>query len=204
VIIAPDKSWVFISTPKCASHTLYDVLQRVYKGEKAEGGAYHRRDKSNKMTDEQWASAQLYTCVRDPWSRAVGAWGRMVDPRLSDDPNPKGLPDSKGVLRGTPIDFPEFVKWMISTPQTRPIYQPCSEWLAPVIHRVHAWHLETLDEDMRASGFDKHDKLPCLWSAEERGIPRRRNDAHWWGMVDEETQAAFREWAAEDIRRFGY
>jgi len=176
VILGPD--WVFVSVPKCATHSLYELLTTVYKGEQ-HPGPYHQISIPRGHTDKR-----IFTCVRSPYTRTVSAWGRMNHPERQEED----------------MTFPAFVEWLISSPhQAKPVYQPQATWLAPVLDRATFWRLERLDEDMRASGFDRHEKVPHLWSAMERGFKRWHTDLTPWKDVPTDLHQRWRLWCERDF-----
>ena len=179
MILGPD--WVFVSVPKCATHSLYELLTARYGGIQNEG-AYHQN-----MIPREHRDKPVFTCVRSPWTRTVSAWGRMVHPEREEEPMP----------------FPAFVSWLIDSPHPgKPVYQPMSTWLSPVLDRVHAWRLESLDRDMAESGFSRHGTVPRLWTARERGIGRDATDITPWADVPSPIVSLWKEWAAEDFERW--
>ena len=165
------RGWTFISTPKCATNSLFAVLKTVYRGKQA-SGAFHRR-----VIPLDHVAGDIFTCVRNPYSRAVSAW-------------------ASGVMSS--LTFPEFLAWLVVGPHVRPMFKTMSAHHGDLVFKS-AWKLESLEDDMRDDGFDLHDdELPVLNTSEHLNYLVK------WAGVPDYLRLRFNEWAAEDFERYGY
>lgn len=178
MIVGPD--YVFISTPKCATHTMYDVLRKDFGGKRLK--PYHRRE-----VLEADQNKFRFTIVRNPYSRAVCMWWIMTNSKFYSEPY------HKTVRRKNLLDY---LKWvMIPSNQVRRM--KILTWTQSQWHpeKIKFIKLETLQQDFDNLPFvDKKVKLPRHLKRTPEGL----------NVLTDEAKVLIREWCAEDFRRFDY
>lgn len=185
MIILRKQRALFVSTPKCATNTIYHLLQEHFGGERL-GPHFHRRDVPAEFRD--WF---VFSVVRNPYSRAVSTWWRTVMDKTA-----------KRIFAHAPggEDLATFVRWLATKPPEAEYRRLCysqAEWLAPVKpNRV--LRLEHLRDELWS--------LPW-WDVEVVKLPRR-NQCHgrkrWWLYLTEDAVRAVEDWAGPDFDTFGY
>lgn len=73
------KKFVFVSTPKSGTHTMYNILRT--QGGKQYGQPPGVEPQSNfhrNVLDPSWEDYYKFTVVRNPFSRAVAAWWHLI------------------------------------------------------------------------------------------------------------------------------
>lgn len=199
--ISKQHFFVFISTPKCGTHTIYQMLRdRFPEGLKNHG--LH-----NTRIPQAYRDWPRWTVVRNPFSRAVSLWWSTCRCHPQD---------RYGAIRGCGAmdDFPRFARWLASlrgnTPHD-PLFLSQSEWLEPV-QPIQALHLEHLGNELKRMLWWKEGvELPQINTTKEKikaqseaeGIDIQR--LTWLELCrDEAVQEDIRAWAGLDFHQFGY
>jgi len=200
MIIGTHHKYVFVSTPKAATHALNRVLFRQY------GGEFYIRMLTGQttgpmhpfhfnMVPEQYMGWTIFTAVRNPFARAVSLWWHI-----------KTTEPAKSIfhemLGGD--DFGLFAQYLRSFPRG-----PLTHWWDCCIPQA-AWlhvndqryarvlRVETLEKDFAKLPFAKTSvHIPM---ANSRVASRKP----WWTYYDNYSQNAIRAWADEDFSSFGY
>ena len=185
----PDNSWLFVSTPKCATHSMYAALAEL-------GGVRVGSFHATPSRGDVHRGTYVFSVCRHPLSRAVSLW-RYLDAKASD--NNHAVYEEVRQHCGAPVDFPGFVRWLVSTP-TRDFNRQA------IVLTQSAWHsrkvvtrflrLESLAQDFEGLPFDTDGVLPHRLNA----TPRRP----WQDYHTPETVGMLATWAADDFARFGY
>lgn len=176
MIVSKQHNFVFISQTRCATHTMYEVLQRDYRGQlhRAADGSMH-----NNQIPERYRDRFTWTIVRNPYSRILSTWYLI-----------RGRPH-------IPPTFAEFTHSLITKPRKRYDWPcPMHEWLEPI--RVdHICRFEDLPRCMWDLPFwHGPERLPKLYTSH---TPKQ-----WWLGYTTETATHVRLWAGEDFERYGY
>lgn len=176
MIVSQSMRFVFVSTPKCATHTMYEVLHSaLYNGLLLPGGNH------NNQVPEQFRSFYIFSIVRNPYSRAVSLW---TFTRKRGDDVPESLADYVRLL----IDSPE----KAAGPKAG-LSQ--AEWLRPVPLTRVLW-LESLAADFQVLPFYRGpDTLPQRNASDHRP---------WQEYMTTEIADLIDEWAGQDFHVFGY
>ena len=176
MVIGPD--YVFVSTPKCATNTMYDVLPKHFYGKRI--GAWH-----NNRPPKRSAWKHTWTIVRNPYDRAVSIWGSTS---TSTRYNYWELAGGKS--------FAAFAAWLARHPDTgNPVIMPMHKWLSGV-RLDSVIHLESLREDMNKMPFWRDVELPRL---------NKQSRCEWTVYyTDDSIGANIRTWAGTDFEMFGY
>lgn len=185
MIVSKKLRFVFVTTPKCATHTMLAALTGPpFHAALAPGGTHNNRVPS------RWADYFIWSIVRNPYARAVSLWSFTIKRDGSD-----GAWNGAGTAM-TPIDnLYLFLHWIMNRNGLPKAGQSQSRWLRPV--RLDALlRLESLSSDVHKLPFWPGDfALP--W--EERG-----NYGDWRSYMTPEIIALVHEWADEDFEIYEY
>jgi len=184
MIIGP--KYVFISTPKCGTHTMYWLLKNHYGG-KQKKGAYHQKNVP-KIHQKKF----LFTVTRNPYSRAVSAWTSLLKPGAEDRYR-------KSWSRYCPAsDFTSFMELLANRrPHTAAgaiATIPQYAWIGR--NKCRAIKIENLQEEFNELPFvDKFIEIPHLL---------KRTDESWKEVITDKSLQFIHKWAGKDFKRFGY
>jgi hypothetical protein len=190
MIISKKHKFVFISTPKTGTHTMYKILPDEYEGVQKEG-PYHQTEVS-----EEFSDYFIFTTVRNPFERMVSIWHALIE---RDNYRNIFLPLVGGV------EFIDFVKWITKLePDERPkgkggvLLHPQSYWLKGV----------SLDKFIKIENVDEEfSMLPFyIQSTEHKEIPKvlARKHKKWKDVKCNESRELIVRWAKEDFEIFNY
>jgi len=142
MMIDHDRRFVFVSTPKAGTHTVFAALSENY-GLQREPGGFHRKDAPARCDDYF-----VFSTARNPYSRAVSVWWHLLfRDRYRDQWRPK---------IGT-LDFLGFLKWMVNHPEPPAlrgdvVLRPQMAWLCNVrLDRI--LHIEQIEPEFNALPF---------------------------------------------------
>ena len=200
--------WLFVSTPKCATWTLYELLT-LLGGERV-GAYFHARpDQFVQRFASNVATlpGNLFTfsVCRNPLSRAVSLWWFILHKRVHH--RQAFLAHSSG-----DTGFPAFVEWLttceLPTPDPVAPERPGPDRAPQILTTQSRWHrktgvdkflhLEHLEEDFQTLPFvNKRWPIPKLNATHHDRKP-------WREYHTAETVERLGTWAAEDFARFGY
>lgn len=174
--------FVFVSTPKCATNSMYQLLPLVFPEGQFDGSWPPKKHKLF-----TWA------IVRNPYDRAVAVWwSTTVDPTRT-------LKQKYCYVALGTTDFTKFLRFMLTRPhmlQNRHLSKTQAEWLRG-ISLSRTVHLETLERDLAAIPYWKPGiELPHL----NKSVGRK----HWTEYMNQERAALVQEWAGDDFERFDY
>lgn len=71
MIISRERKYVFVSTPKTGTHSLYDILQKQFNGKRH--GGYHEKE-----IPLEFKNYFKFTTIRNPYERLVSAWNSLL------------------------------------------------------------------------------------------------------------------------------
>jgi len=179
-------NWLFISTIKCATNTLYRALPAV--GGKRAGAGFHGRP-DGRERPVQW------TVVRNPYDRAVSIWASTC---LRDGDRYK----AKARVRetgGDPESFADFARACLPGDQRwagghRWLFRNQTSWHGGLVLDVFA-RFEHLAEDVEAI------------VGEPVNLPRENTSQRgpWIDYYDDETLDVVTAWAGDDVfLEYGY
>lgn len=180
--------FIFVSTPKAGTHTMYHVLTQQFEGEQLPG-PYHRRDLPQGIE-----AYMIFTTVRHPLERFVSAFHSLTRVEPYKHLYRKAL----GALT-----LPKFVDWLVShdwegappTIRGHETLMPMSAWLKPVPLDVFL-KLECLEDDFAKLPFCAHRlQLPKLLS--RRHPPAAK-------VISQAMRDRLQQFYADDFARFGY
>ena len=176
--LCSDIKVVFVSTPKCATHTLFDVMEKHFGGVRI--GKIHTRPPATRYRDHF-----IFTVVRNPYDRAVSSWTWAQNCEH---------PDRVRQDVGGP-DFPSFAKGLS---RGRHAWMPCinqTTWQS-AFNPTAVIHIENLQDEFNALPFVTEPiELPCL---------NKWEHPPWRELMTEEIAGWIRQWAGPDFENFGY
>lgn len=182
--------WLFVSTTKCATRTMYAVLPKF--GFERTGGFHGRPGK-------RFADYHKFAVCRNPLSRAVSTWWSTC----MRDHDRYGFKKAMG--EGNWDYFPTFVKWLTCEDVLRhPLTCTQSDWHRDTGVEMFL-RMESLTEDFLhmpfVDGDTARDMLGRALPVEGATRPLREP---WQHYHTPETVDLLATWAAEDFERFGY
>lgn len=192
--------WLFISTMKCGTNTLYAALQNV--GAKwAGGGSFHAipRMATHPIPNAHEEMVRLapvhWTVCRNPYARAVSIWSSTCIRKENRTRYPawKMVKDAGG----DPRKFDDFVYVMLDDPPNvkNPfLWRNQSDWHDLFIHDKVA-RLEHLEDDVEE----------IIGERLKLGYENKSEHAPWESYYSSPvTESIVATWGAEDFKRFGY
>ena len=183
MILLPLHKAVFVSTPKCATNTMYEVLKAEYGGQQT-GDAFHWNRVPRECLD--WFS---FTVCRNPYARAVSVWAS------SRGAERYGVRDRVGSDEIRPL-----FEYLLSNPPWRSMFMAQHEWLANV--RLNTvLRLEDLENELwRLTFWTGSSTLP----RKNPTYPDMRKPWKWYYEQDAALQPLVEQWAGLDFERYGY
>jgi hypothetical protein len=201
MIVDHDRQFVFISTPKAGTHTMFALLGELYGLQRLPGG-FHRKE-----VPPEARHYTRFTVVRNPYVRAVSVWWHLL---FRDRYRDKWRP-----IIGT-LDFRGFLRWLVDSPEPPVnrgdvVLRPQHAWLANA--RPIQWlRLERLESEFAG--------LPFVGDEAPRHIPRRLSSGSSADVSDygdwrsvfacggpayaAECARLVERWAGKDFELFGY
>ena len=197
MMISDRHKFVFISTPKCATHTMYEFLQR-YGAQRREGAFHHVH------VPKRYADYCLWTVVRNPYARAVSIWWYLLH---TDTPMGQGRRLLwQNMIGGDSLE--EFLRWLTTQPlpmrRANLALIPQHGWLRDV-GLTAVLHLERLREELLVLPFVSETDLADLphIDSDNRHLSQAAY-GDWREHMTDELAELVREWAGGDFARFGY
>ncbi len=201
MIIKPGE-WLFISTMKCATNTLYKALTEPEVGGLWAGGKnFHALPRAyvagKKGTSVCLRLAPLHwTCCRNPYSRAVSIWASTcLNKENTERYDAKRWIQKQG---GDPADFADFARHVLARPDAKLrvpfLWRDQCSWQDQFIHDV-VLKVENIEAEIA--------ELLGL----ELELPQENTSPHadWKSYyIDPEIREIVREWGWADFKRFEY
>lgn len=180
MIIGPD--YVFVSVPKCGTHTMYHVLQTYFDGVHLEP-PYHR-----KKIPEIHQKKFRFTIIRNPYPRAVSIWMSLT----------RHVAEKNDWIKAAGgDDLGSFMQLLLtgdlSKMRNLPSIMPIHKWLGGMKFDLKI-KLESLERSFAALPFIK---------GREYEIPhelKRVDD--WKNYLKPEITPLIREWAGVDFNDY--
>ena len=195
--------FVFVSTPKAGTHTIYKILDEHFSHGLLQAGFHNNRIVNSYQEYFRW------TVVRNPFTRAASIWWSAC--RLAHKDQYGFRKKSKGQY-----NFTKFVKWMASVSNDdkhkEPMLKNQTTWLAPA-QPIHIIHLEKLEEELKQLPFWKNGiKIDQLNTTTEKieeqskleGSKIIRPSVRELYYENYEAIDAVLKWAEPDFNKFGY
>lgn len=185
---------MFVSTPKCGTHTMYDYLHRHY-GPLREHGFHESRLPAD-LTARGWC---VWTLTRNPYARLVSLWWTTTVRPLDADADVRRRVEA---YCGGDSGFWAFLRWLPTKFPDDGLWQPQRYWLrrTPITHAVK---MEELPGSLRAlPWWDGPDELPRLNVSTEN--PPNAGHGDWRRHYTEREMRLARAWAQDDFDQYGY
>jgi len=199
--VSTKHKFVFVSTMKAGTHTIYRILDEHYAA-----GLHKRAFHSNEIP-AKFAGFYRWTMCRNPYTRAISLWWSGCRLAHKDQYH---FREKCGAVD----DFTRFIEWLAGTSdkdrQHEPLMLNQTQWLAPA-EPIHAVKIEDAAAELPKLPFWKDGiVIPQLNTTaqkivdqEERegGKIMRPPDAE---LLTRRARDAVLRWAAPDFKRFGY
>lgn len=194
--------FVFISTPKAGTHSIYKILEDHY----AEG--LQKQGFHSTSIPRGCRSYFRWTLCRNPYHRAVSLWWSAC--RLAHLDQYR-FREGCGAID----DFTRFIVWLAGSTEKQRRKQPLmlnqTQWLEKV-EPITALQMEHLEEEVKGLPFWKPNiTIPKLNTTTQKILDQQEREGHiilrpsmeqLYG--DPEAQQAVLKWASPDFERFGY
>jgi len=222
MILLPDDHAVYISHPRCGSHTMFAVLKKYYGGLFFTGDGYHSR-----ILPESVAGWYVFSTCRNPYSLAVSIW-RATTSTGSDfqrerwkfsehmqDADADTYLDGRAAGSTESRSFGAFARLLAKTDFTDPNYLLMDCRFSPLAYPQHIWfslvvYQNVLCRVMRLERLEAEFRLLPFWHG-PNFLPRAANSTSdgkgppWQKFYEQPGVAAdIEKWAGTDFEMFGY
>lgn len=198
MILKPNE-WLFVSTMKCATNSLYDALKKLPGTFWDGGNEFHGRP-NRRVAPIHW------TTCRNPYDRAVSIWHSTCvreENQQRYDAYPYIIEQGED-----PISFDTFVELiLLEHPTLRNpwLWRNQSDWHDTFIVD-YVFNVERLESELKAEPLGISVKLPRLnvshgrdfWQEYYKG--KTIKNLKWPSM----TKKMVQKWAGDDFDRYGY
>ena len=189
-MILKSDDWLFVSTMKCATNSLYKVLP-AHGGQWIGGQSFHALPKP-----EERLAPTHWTCCRNPYDRAVSIWASTCVRKANRERyGAFGYIQDFG---GDPLSFADFARYILpARPKLGPtawLWRNQSDWQDQFIVDLVLRTEELETELLWYFGIDA--RIPFL------NASQHEQWRHYYG--DGAVVAAVDKWAGEDFDRFAY
>ena len=173
--------FVFISTPKCGTNTMFDLVEEHYDATRVTGNYHHT------AVPAKYGHFLKFVICRNPYTRMVSLW--MSTTQQAED---------RYALRrncsGNPDNFTAFVTWVTSTGWPHYLLTTqCSHLQGVRVDTI--LRLEHLADDFKVLPFFKGE------------FPDQKLNAGYYDynkIMTVQAKSMIRSWAKCDFERFGY
>ena len=194
MIISDKYKYIFISTPKCGTHTMFKLLTKYFDGKRVRTNGYHSTVIPDNIDINEYT---VFTTVRNPYTRLVALWHSILYvrddytnswskylPDKSLESFVKLLAENKNNVRAIKAKMPKLV-----TPQYL--------WVKNMPHKTKFLHIENITEDFDALDFVKNKTY---------SIPHelKRNHIKWPEIKNNNIITHANLWAGNDFELFNY
>lgn len=196
MIVSELRRYAFVSSVKCGTNTLYEFFTRYADGKRHTQPDFHNTDAG----DYALKGYYTFTCVRDPYERALSIWSSMV----------KHDQDRYGFQSNYPEaveDFEVFADWLVNN------WESASQWALRPLSLYHGKlsgvtefiKLENLRLDLAALPFFTHEEAFYIQSGTWE-IASRNSSKEIQPFLGVSPRAAqiLHDWAVIDCHAYGY
>lgn len=197
MIFSKKRKYIFISTPKTGTHSMFKLLQEEFDGERITPG-FHRTELPPQVKDPH--DYTVFSTVRNPYDRLIALWNSLLHAKNDK----KGYRDVwlAKLKRDDLYTFTKFVAKKkndiehIADLRLPQLVIPQYKWYQKMPSNVTPLHLENIEEEFNALPFvDKHVSIPHAL---------HRDHASWDEVKTNEIIELANEWAGNDFELFGY
>lgn len=193
MIISTKHKYVFISTPKTGTHTMFNLLINQFDGQRVVTNGFHSTKIPNEINIDEYT---IFTTVRNPYDRFVALWYSILYVRedyiqswsqyLSD----KSL-ESFAIF----INNQDFIQNK-SKVRLAQLVIPQYKWVSFMPKKTIILHLENLNQEFHELSFvNKKCSIPHNLKREHESWDRLKNSK----VTD-----LINKWAEYDFQLFGY
>jgi hypothetical protein len=203
MVVNDTHRFVFVSTPKAGTHSMFAFLSERY------GTPRGPRPFHGRIVPPEAAGYFTFAVVRNPFSRAVSCWWHLLFREGGIGYRSLWRPVVGGV------GFREFMEWLVANQHNPPHYRgdvvlfPQHVWLDGVrcsgrrVEMDAVLHLERIEREFAALPFaDGPVRIPRRLSNNASAEISDYGD--WREIMTDETADLVRTWAGEDFARYGY
>ena len=187
MIVSDRYQFVFVSTPKCCTNTMYEVLPKHFKGARILPG-FHRT-----AVPPRYRQYFTWTIIRNPYARAVSIWYSTTVRATG------GSAQRYGYEAIGSTSFERFLEWLLTRPgelAQRSLDVPQAVWLVPCRIDRHL-RLESLADELRSLPFWRSDIDVPIRNPSDGCKP-------WPEYITRRARDLILEWANIDFEAFGY
>ncbi len=178
------QKWVFVSTPKCGTNTMYRVIPELFPEAEPVQPLFH-----NNRIPAGCDGYLKWSIVRHPCSRAVSLWRSTIHGNQRHIFHPPCGSD----------EFEPFMEWVLTDPAEivrRHLRPSQAEWQDGLsLDRI--LHLDRLDQEVGTLSF---------WPSSGKRLPRMNvcSGHQWRQHMTVAALALIKTWAPDDCDQFGY
>jgi len=187
MIVSEKYKYVFMSTPKTGTHSMYRLLIDRFDGHQLDG-AYHRRD-----IPDEYREYFIFTTVRNPYDRTVSIWHALTERENYRDIYVPIIGSDK---------FSDFVDWLVNTNEdNRPrgkggILIPTQSNYLKSVYIDKFLQIENIEEQFQSLPFVEHSvAVPKLLSRRHLG---------WSDLKSSKVNIKLTAFLEEDFANFNY
>ena len=195
MIICHNPPFVFISTPRAGTHSMYHFLCERFGLEKPSAGLpFHRR-----AVPSKYVRYFRFTTCRNPYPRAVSGWWALSrHRRYREEWLPRfGSEDFTDAMRWRAGQIPKLTGRAANILWSQAIWQDGFTYPPHKVLRLEAIDAETTSLPFIGEAV----KVARLGPHYGTGIMEYGD---WKQIMTDEAAEHIRRWAAEDFRRFNY
>ncbi len=181
---------VFVSTPYCGTHTIYDWLNRHFVVERPSYKQFHLAVLP-KGHDDYF----IWTVTRNPYSRAISGWGHKLVTDKTGDGN--SAPRDQAGSIGTFRTYATHMEWVSKKPPHQ-MHGPQTLFLSTMPHIDMALRLESLSEEIKRLPFWSDNLKP------PSHIYKMPTLKPWQQYYDEATADCIHDQFRPDFEAYGY
>jgi len=192
--ISHEHKLIFFSTPKCGSHTGWEIMEKYFNAKRT--GTIHLG-----VVPEKYRNYLAFTFVRNPYERAIAIWNSLLEFPKTDN-------DERGYRRqfmsyiGSDT-FEDFCEWLASTggvtDRARITWPQWKIHALSNIKNINYFKLEELQENLK----------PFLYLNTGVSIGTfphnlKRKHPTWKEIQTPKLKQLINKWAGKDFDRYGY
>ena len=189
MIVSHKHRYVFVSTPKAATNSMYSWLKTYWAGEHVPG-LFHGRE-----IPPECEGYFTFTCCRNPYSRAVSIWNSTIKARHAFR------------LALGEISLPDFLRWAMKPGHGRDeaLCWNQATWLAPVADRLdNIIKLEDLSVGLPLAVSRFRGAVLGTMCGLGRENATMSSEREYESHLTPEVIRLVNEWAEPDFDRFQY
>lgn len=187
--VSKDKKIVFLSTPKCGSHTGLKLMSAL--------GAIPCNAQHAVTVPEEYIDYTIFTFARNPYDRVASMYNWISNTVDGDDF--LRVYNSKYYLEHNAPDFKTFCKWL-GTVDTEDYF---SEFNTSIIQHLKE---SNVYDKIKVIKLEDEPLVELNKFMEVTSLSTEMQQEHksFWELADEECLYLINKWASEDFEEFNY